>query len=53
VTARDQLVCDVCGGYNLRTRWCELCGVDYCDDCKLGAHEAMHELLAEQDGDDR
>lgn len=54
MTTRDQAVCDLCGGWLIRTRWCDVCGVDYCDDCQLGAHDAMHELLAaEQDGGER
>ena len=36
--------CDVCGAQDGQTRWCETCGVDYCESCALGAHDMMHEI---------
>ena len=39
--------CDLCGATGTRTRFCDACGVDYCEDCALGAHDAMHEIAAE------
>lgn len=39
----DDLVCDLCGQPG-RTRFCDVCGVDYCEDCSMGAHPAVHEL---------
>jgi primosomal protein N' len=40
--------CDVCGAQEVRTRFCEACGVDFCADCALGAHDVMHELAADE-----
>ncbi len=39
--------CDLCGVQEARTRFCDVCGVDYCEECALGAHEAMHEVAVE------
>lgn len=43
----EEMVCDLCRTLTW-TRWCEHCGVDYCEDCALGAHDAMHELVVEE-----
>jgi hypothetical protein len=42
----DELVlaCDVCGSQLGDTRFCQVCGVDYCEECALGAHPEMHAL---------
>lgn len=50
----ETLACDLCGydpasDYADEARamkFCDTCGVDYCDECKLGAHDAMHEIAA-------
>ncbi len=39
--------CDVCGASEVSTEFCDTCGVDYCEDCAFGAHDAMHEIAAE------
>lgn len=39
--------CDLCGAEGVSTNFCETCGVDYCENCALGAHDMMHELAAE------
>lgn len=47
--------CDICGRRvaELETlRFCTLCGVDYCDWCKL-THNAQHEFVAEAIGEDQ
>lgn len=41
--------CDPCGAADVRTRWCDRCGIDYCEDCEE-FHAAVHEeVVAEQD----
>lgn len=33
-----------------RLRFCSLCGIDYCDGCKM-THDAQHEFVAEATGE--
>lgn len=44
----EYMGCDICGAKEVKTRFCMHCGVDYCEDCALGAHDAMHELVVEE-----
>ncbi len=38
--------CDLCGVQEAHVEFCVVCGVDYCADCALGAHDMMHEIAA-------
>lgn len=43
----DAVQCDMCKNYGaLWTRFCTVCGFDFCSDCEL-THNAVHEFSKE------
>jgi hypothetical protein len=47
-TAMDEMTCDFCNKEKKRTRFCETCGVDYCDGCEM-LHVCMHDELTDNE----
>lgn len=48
--SEDYQQCDMCGASSgVWIRFCEVCGFDYCDRCKL-SHDAHHEFIEEAIG---
>jgi hypothetical protein len=46
----ETIECDMCGEDNtLWTKFCTVCGIDYCENCKL-THDAQHEFAVEAQG---
>lgn len=49
----EEIQCDMCGRMAaLWTRFCTVCGVDYCDQCEM-THQAQHEFAVEAQGLER
>jgi ribosomal protein L37E len=48
----DFVRCDMCGRTaHVWIRFCALCGLDYCDQCKM-THDAQHGFVAEAMGEE-